>query len=81
MFWLNKNNLNDMLLFYSVLDKYIAPFIVYINMTLVPIPYIPPTPPDMAFLYVLGMVIFLILMLSLLALLARDEIWEKQHSI
>jgi hypothetical protein len=47
------------------------------------LPYnnIPPTSPDLAFLYVLGMVIFLILILSLLALLARDEIWEEQHTI
>jgi hypothetical protein len=47
------------------------------------IPYvnIPPTPADLAFLYVLGMVIILIFMLCLLYLFARDEIWDKQHSV
>jgi hypothetical protein len=42
---------------------------------------IPPTPPDLALLYVIGMVVLLIVMFALLLLTARDEIWEKQHNI
>ena len=47
------------------------------------LPYIniPPTSPESAFLFVLGMVIFLLLLLSLLLLAARDEVWDNQHSI
>ena len=45
------------------------------------LPYIQPTPPELAFLYVIGMAIVLLVLLALLFLIARDEIWDKQHSI
>ncbi len=63
------------------IDNYFPSFIVHINMSSLPYNNILPTSPELSFLYVLGMVIFLILILSLLALLVRDEIWEKQHNI
>jgi hypothetical protein len=43
--------------------------------------YIPPTPPDLAFLYVIGMGIILLVLLALLFLIVRNDIWDKQHSI
>jgi len=48
------------------------------------LPYINISPiasPQESFLTVIGILIFLIVILCLLYLLARDEIWDKQHSI
>ena len=42
---------------------------------------VPAASPSESFLIVMGMVIFLLVMLALLLLTARDEIWDKQHSI
>jgi len=61
--------------------NYLSFFIVDIIMSSLRQIYIQPISPDLALLYVIGIVIILIVMLCLLYLVARDEIWEQQHSI
>lgn len=48
------------------------------------LPYInisPMASSEESLLIVIGMVVFLIILLRLLYLVVRDEIWEKQHNI